>query len=79
MYDKLKRAGDFVDLKEALTLCGLSREELFNWIKEEKLTGWKVAGEVKFYRNDILELLKAQNTESHEDDELEIVYYRCFA
>lgn len=79
MRDKLKRYGDLVDLQEALRLCGLSREKLFKWLKEEKLTGWKVAGEVKFNRNDIIELLNAQNSECHEEDELEVVYYRCFA
>lgn len=76
MCNRMKKGNDFVDMREALEITGFSQDKLFKLIKEEKITVWKVAGELRFHRRDIEKLLNTkENEETHEHD---FVPYRCF-
>jgi general secretion pathway protein E len=55
-----ERAGDVVDMEEAIALLKTTRQTFYRWLRSGKLKGMKVGRQWRFYKEDVERFLKGE-------------------
>jgi len=61
MREEGKGLADILDINQAAELLNTSKPTLYRWLTEGTIKGFKAGGQWRFYRKDLISLLKGQD------------------
>ncbi|MCD4783431.1 MAG: Flp pilus assembly complex ATPase component TadA [Candidatus Eremiobacteraeota bacterium] len=61
-----REEAEIIGIKEVTDILGISRSTLYRWMKDGRVTGKKLGGQWRFYRDDVYRLLSAPHREQGE-------------